>query len=349
MQRNSIKIVSNQEAKTISYYIKNEAGEWIHVDNSSPLSRKEYTETSIYESAEKVIEIIDEIYNTGNRGVDLEISCTNDEFIYLSSLVKEKYSDDNISATKKETTRQSKSDRLHKKNGKSSKNGEKEKIYQDMQGKESTYAYGNGNKTRIHPTSVLINSEENEQKEESEQKEENSNILCRQSKMQVAFAGKISSGKTTLIDALAELNHVKFSVSHESGYTLCQNAEGSQLWYEVAGIDIGKINVEKTYTTIKSLIEEGVEILVYCLSTNKIELAEEDILLNIKSNFPNVRILAVLTSCVDDDGDIYAERISDLLNGIKVLPVLAKDKKIKNGVISAYGLEDISRFIYGGK
>lgn len=167
--------------------------------------------------------------------------------------------------------------------------------------------------------------------------------------MQVAFVGKISSGKTTLIDALAEMNHVKFSVSHENGYTLCQNAEGSQLWYEVAGIDIGKVNVEKTYTTIKSLIEAGVEILVYCFSTNKIESTEEDILLSIKSNFPNVRILAVLTSCVDDDGNIYAERMRDFLNGIKVLPVLAKDKKIRNGVIPAYGLEDISRFIYGGK
>lgn len=272
MQRNSIKIISNQEAKTISYYIKNEFDEWIHVDNSSPLSRREYTETSMYESAEKVIEKIDEIYNTGNRGVDLEISCTNDEFIYLSSLIKE-----------------------------------------------------------------------------NEQKKENFNIICRQSKMQVAFAGKIGSGKTTLIDALAELNHVKFSVSHESGYTLCQNAEGSQLWYEVAGIDIGKVNVEKTYTTIKSLIEVGVEILVYCFSTNKIESAEEDILLSIKNNFPNVRILVVLTSCVDADGNIYAERMRDFLNGIKILPVLAKDKKIRNGVIPAYGLEDISRFIYGGK
>lgn len=303
MQCNSIKIISNQVARTISYYIKNEADEWIHVDRSSPLSRKEYTETCIYESAEKIIEVIDDVYNMGNRGVYLEVESTDDEFIYLSSLIEKKYSDANISSTQKETASQS----------------------------------------------VLAVSNENIEKPNENEKKERSNILCKQNKMQVAFAGKIGSGKTTLIDALAELNHIKFSVSHKSDYTLHQNTEGSQLWYEIKGIDYGKINVEKACTTIKSLIQAGMDVLIYCFSTNKIETIEENVLLNIKSAFPNVRILVVLTSCVDDDGTVYAERMSNSLKGIKVLPVLAKDKKIRSGVIQSYGLEDISRFIYGGK
>lgn len=292
MQRNSIKIISNKRARTISYYIKNEADEWIHVDSSSPLSRKEYTETSIHESAEKIIEVIDDIYNTGNRGLNLEIECANDEFIYLSSKIEKNHGDANISST------------------------------------------------QIQKDGVR-----------NEPKKGNSNILYKQNKMQVAFAGKIGSGKTTLIDALAELNNIKFCVSYENNYALYQNIEGNQLWYDIKGIDIGKINVEKAYITIKSLIKVGVNVLIYCFSalTNKIEITEKNILFNIKSDFPNVRILAVLTSCVDDDGTVYAERMSNFLNGIKVLPVLAKDKKIRNGIITAYGLEEISRFIYGGK
>lgn len=303
MQRNKIKIISNHVARSVSYYIKNEADEWIHVDRSSPLSRKEYTETSVYESAEKIIEVIDDIYNPGNRGVDLELECTNDEFIYLSSLIEKKYGDANITSTQKEEARQ----------------------------------LGPADSTKKMETSSNVD------------KKENANIICRQNKMQVAFAGKIGSGKTTLIGALAERNNISFSVSHESGYTLHRNMEGSQLWYEITGIEIGKINVEKACATMRNLIHAGTDVLIYCFSTNKIEVTEENILLDIKRDFPNVRILVVLTSCVDNDSIVYAERMSNSLNGIKVLPVLAKDKRTKSGVIPAYGLEDISRFIYGRK
>lgn len=343
MRRNSIRIISNHAARTVSFYIKNEADEWVHVDSSSPLSRKEYTETSIYENAEKIIEIIDDIYNTGNRGVDLEMECTDDEFIYLSSLIEKRYGDANISSTQKDATKSLEPDDSKEDIEKSSKEGSKEKNIKAEKDGESSHRYENGDSMGKSATSVLTDNIRNEPQKE------NVNILCKQNKMQVAFAGKIGSGKTTLMDALAELNNIKFSMSHRSDYTLHQNMEGSQLWYEITGIDIGKIYVEKAYTTIKNLIKTGMNVLIYCFSTNKIESTEENILLNIKNDFPNVRILVVLTSCVDDDGTVYAERMSNSLNGIKVLPVLAKDKKIRNGIISAYGLEDISRFIYGGK
>ncbi len=340
MRCNSIKIISNHVARTVSYYIKNEADEWIHVDSASPLSRKEYTETSIYESAEKIIEVIDNIYNTGNRGVCIEMECTDDEFIYLSSLIEKKYGDANISSTQKEATEQLK---LADSKENFSENDKKEKYIKIEESGESSHDYENCNLTGETTTSVLTDNTGNEPQKE------NANILCKQNKMQVAFVGKIGSGKTTLIDALAELNNIEFSISHESDYTLYQNMEGSQLWYEITGIDIGKINVEKACTTIKNLIKEGMDALIYCFSTNKIEATEENILLDIKSDFPNVRILVVLTSCVDDDSTVYTERMSNSLKGIKVLPVLAKDKRIRKGIISAYGLEDISRFIYGGK
>lgn len=303
MKRNSIRIISNQETRTVFYHIKNEADQWVHVDRSSPLSRKEYTETSFRESAEKIMKTIDDIYDTGNRGVDLEIKCTNDEFTYLSELIVKNYDNINILDTLKEPTRQS------------------------------------------EPTC----SNEDIEKVNKNETEKDADILRKQNKMQVAFVGKSDSETRTLMKALAELNHVEFLESNKSDYTLYKNLEKGQLWYEVAGIDIGKTNVEKADTTIKRLIHEGLDVLIYCFSTNGVGDAEKKILCSIKNDFPNVRILAVLTSCVDEDPTVFTERMSNHLDGIKVLPVLAKDIKTRCGIIKAYGIEDISRFIYGGK
>lgn len=255
MRRNSLKIISNHVARTVSYYIKNEADEWVSVDRSSPLSRKECTETSIYESAEKIIEIIDNIYNTGNRGVDLEMECTDNEFIHLSSLIKKRYGDANISSTRKAVARQLEPAGSKEDIGKPGKKDQKEEyIKVEKDGEDSHHSYDSTEKITA---AVPIDNTENVLLKE------NVNIVCRQNKMQVAFAGKISSGKTTLMDALAELNNIKFSVSHKSDYTLYQNMEGSQLWYEITGIDIGKINVERACTTIKNLIKEGMNVLIY--------------------------------------------------------------------------------------
>ena len=205
MQRNSIRIISNHVARTVSFYIKNEADEWAHVDSSSPLSRKEYTETSIYENAEKIIEIIDEIYNTGNRGVDLEMECTDDEFIYLSSLIEKRYGDANISSTQKDATKSLEPDDSKEDIKKSSKEGQKEKNIKVEKGGKSSYNCKNYDSMGKITDSVLTNNTRNESQKE------NVNILCKQNKMQVAFVGKISSGKTTLMDALAELNNSNFA------------------------------------------------------------------------------------------------------------------------------------------
>lgn len=329
MKHNNIKIISNLELKTISYYIKNEADEWIHIDRSSPLSRKEYTKASIYERAESILEVINDVYNTGNRGVDLELECSNDEFIYLSSLIKKKYEDNKISSTQRKNTKQLNSINIGKKSEELSKNVKQENsIKMEINEKES------------------ISQTENKRKE---YKKENANILCKQSKMQVAFAGKIGSGKTTLIEALAKINNIKFITSQENNYTFYKNMEESQLWYEIKGIDIGKKNIKSAQVTINKLVSGGVSVLIYCLSTNKIESIEEEILLEVQQHYSNVRILVVLTFCLDEDSTVYAEKISDSINNIKVLPVLAKDKKTRCGIISAYGLKDISKFIYGGK
>lgn len=90
MKRNSVKIISNKALNTISYFMKNENGEWVHVDSASPLSKKEFTRASLNEIAESIIDIIDDVYNVVNRGVDIEVECSDDEYKCLQKILQMK-------------------------------------------------------------------------------------------------------------------------------------------------------------------------------------------------------------------------------------------------------------------
>ena len=68
MGRNRVKIVSNQEAGTISYYFQNEKGEWMPVSSASLLSRREFRYAAIAEKGQAILETINEMYNYGERG-----------------------------------------------------------------------------------------------------------------------------------------------------------------------------------------------------------------------------------------------------------------------------------------
>lgn len=71
MKRNALRVVYNPIAKHISYYFKNEFGEWCVLSGSSPLSRQYYTSTSLEERAVEIVLKIDEIYNRKNKGLDI--------------------------------------------------------------------------------------------------------------------------------------------------------------------------------------------------------------------------------------------------------------------------------------
>jgi len=246
--------------------MENENAEWIHAPNTSPLSRKEYTNASLYDNAEKIISVIADEYNTGNRGVDLELECSADEYLFMCSVLSKKYAD---------------------------------------------------------------------------------TISCKQKKSKIVIAGKVGSGKTTLIEELGKHNGIKFIIK-EKNYTVYED-DSNRVWYELNGIDLGKEYVKQTQDGINWLADAGMTVFIYCLSTSKIEELEAKLILGIQSKYPNVKILVVLTSCIDEDYTENAEKMSNSINSIKVLPVLAKDKKTKQGVISTYGLDDVSKFIYGGK
>ena len=96
MKRNSLKVVCNPYTNKISYFFKNELGEWNVLSGNSPLSRQYYTDTSVRKRAKEILIKIDEIYNRKNRGVDIQFEGTNDNYRFLIEVLRQNFSDRDI-------------------------------------------------------------------------------------------------------------------------------------------------------------------------------------------------------------------------------------------------------------
>ena len=83
MKRNSIRVVCNPYLNKMSYYFKNEIGEWEVLSGNSPLSRQYFTNTTVTERCNQIVEKIDEIYNRKNKGVDILFEGTSENYKLL--------------------------------------------------------------------------------------------------------------------------------------------------------------------------------------------------------------------------------------------------------------------------
>lgn len=334
MKHNKIKIISNQTIGILSYFIMNENEEWVHVDGASPLSKIEFTHALLFDKAEQIIAIIDDVYNVGNRGVDIELECSDKEYHYFISILQTKKTDLSIQAEKIA-------------NNRSEEDGVKRndtEIYLNSKKKQTAKNRPNKNTPKQLVSSTKKASTSNE-----EETSLYSEMSCKKRGTYVVVAGKVKSGKSMLIEALGEFNSARLSVTQQPNCKVYMDERKDQKWYEIEGIDLGKEYVQKAKMEIERIAFEGMTVFMYCFSTNKIEDAEIQLILELKRNYPNTRFLCVLTSCIDDDAYDTAERMSSYLDGIKVIPALAKEKKIKQGMVSAYGLDDITKYLYGGK
>ena len=177
----------------------------------------------------------------------------------------------------------------------------------------------------------------------------NFNISCFRKETCIAVAGKIGSGKTTLINEMGHLKGITYTQSRMDNILSYSNEEMAIVWKEMPGIDIGKESMDEAVKTFEYLAKNGLTNFVYCLNTNKIEKSEEDFIEMVKNNYPDIKILLVLTKCAVEDGNLYADELSKRMENLKVIPVLAKDLKTRFGTILAYGLDDIERYIFEGK
>lgn len=354
MRHNKIKIISNQNMGLLAYRFMNENEEWVHIDSASQLSRNEYKYASLSNKSEEIIEIIDDVYNVGNRGVDIVLECSTEEYRYFNSILQAR-GDLSIQAKGIDLDENRRNEDVHTRVEKKTNNVDNSKLLKNTtekkrssKKKKKQKEVSKGGFDKINEKKVVGNIEN---RLDSNAKEENiyDDIFCEKKNICIVVAGKVNSGKSTLIEALGDLDSEKLKINKQSNYTVYIDDSKELIWYEINGIDFGKEYVQKAKQEIESIANENMTVFIYCFSTNKIEDIEIRLILELKNKYPNTRYLCALTSCIDDDAYEIADKMSQYLAGIKVMPVLAKDKKMKQGIIPAYGLEEIIKNIYGGR
>lgn len=278
MKRNSIRVVCNPYTNKMSYYFKNELGEWNVLSGSSPLSRQYYTNTGIMERGAEILAVIDEIYNRKKRGVDIIFEGTTDSFESLSREIEQNYVD--------------------------------------------------------------------------------RGLKCILGTTKIAVIGKTSVGKSTLIEGMERLKGFNYTKISKEDYIEYRDECNHAKWYEIKGIDLGEECVDAAFKTIKLLCEEGLSTVVYCVSaiTGRIESAEEKLISRIASEFAEQRVMVALTMCYKDDIQETVDEIERITNQTKVVLTLAEEYKTAlkdpNGepiTIKAFGLEDVSEYVFEGR
>lgn len=168
----------------------------------------------------------------------------------------------------------------------------------------------------------------------------------------VAVVGKIGSGKTELIKAICGYEETSCGARTGDGITAYSNRNTDSSWYEVDGIEIKKHNFDRTHLILSRLMNENeITVLLYCFRfrTGKIEDSERDFIVALKHEYPKLKILAVVTECIDEAAaHAFGERICRSTKQTMAYPVLAKELKCKAGYIQPFGLEGLVKEIYRG-
>ena len=183
------------------------------------------------------------------------------------------------------------------------------------------------------------------------------NIHCKAGSTKIAIIGKKSVGKSLLVEGIEKLNGISYQKIDSYGYVRYSNSSNSINFYEIAGMDLGNENIEKAYDTLKKISEEkGLSSIIYCISatTGKVESTEKEFILRIERDLSETKVIIALTMCYMDDIQRIINRIKNSIGEIVIFPVLSKeyktrlkDKHEEKVVIDGFGLEDISRFIFG--
>ena len=278
MKRNTLKIISNPYTKQLSYFFKNEMGEWDVLSSNSPLSRKYYTNTSIKERGHEILDIINNVYNRKNKGVDIVFEGTSKEYSYLDKEVKNNYAKYNVD--------------------------------------------------------------------------------CRVGTTRIAVLGKRAVGKTSLIEGMEELQGYEFEREEKEDYILYIDHINNVQWFEIRGIDLGTEYVEKAMKTTQKLAKEGLSTVIYCISAvaGKCEDIEKNMILQLVDEYVDLKVMVAFTLCYKENINSSMDEIEKLTSHIKILPTLAKKYKTamkdKKGIpieVAAFGLKEISEYVFEGR
>ena len=165
----------------------------------------------------------------------------------------------------------------------------------------------------------------------------------------IAILGKNASGKTTLVGELTKSYQCDDNLKTRN-YAVYQDNKNHANWYEIKGIDIGQGEVERAFETLKTIAEDKLSAVIYCVSClyGKLEDIEAESIKNFASKFHGVRIVIALTQCDKEDSQTIADEIARR-SGCRVIQILAKDYSSRVGTIKSFGLDELSRYVFEGR
>ncbi len=165
------------------------------------------------------------------------------------------------------------------------------------------------------------------------------NILFARKKTIIAVAGKTGTGKSALIKALLDLKEEHHTITKKGETVVYSGVNSSDAeWHELPGIGFGLDSIRKTQGVLEELANQGLAVLLYCTSTNRIETPERELLERLSIIFPQIKTIIVMTDSVSEE-DIEAAKSLERNISIQTIPVLAKSKRIRSGLIPSHGLD----------
>ncbi|MBE5869867.1 MAG: hypothetical protein E7294_01195 [Lachnospiraceae bacterium] len=280
MKRNVIKIVCNPYTDRVSYFFKNELDEWVIFSESSPLSRKYYTNTSLEQRSSDIVKKLDEVYNRKNKGLDIYYEGPDDGYFCLSKAIKECL--------------------------------------------------------------------------------QNSDVVGKRQTTKIVVVGKTGSGKTTLINGIADNKGYKIEITNRGNYVQYDDNINHIQWFEINGSNnIEENDMKNALSLVRQLSENGLSKVIYCIAgdSGRIEDTERVFLSRVNDQFPEVTTIIALTKCYKDESQFVVDEVEKITEQMPVFPLLAmeyKANKIERGMaesirINPFGLKEFCSFLFEGK
>lgn len=178
-------------------------------------------------------------------------------------------------------------------------------------------------------------------------------IQCKRCKNKLIVIGGKSVGKSTLIESAELFNNKKFVTKKEKDYDIF--IDDCNEWYEIAGLSYDENRKSDIVQVLAELVDSDVKALLYCIDAEKgkLEDIESQFIKSLQEKYPEIEMAVVLTNCIGTDYLEFVNMIMVEINHVRIIQVVAKDKKIDIGkdtyLIEQHGMDELIHFVFEGR